>query len=69
MKQLQERFEASKQTYGSQRLQAEVQAGGLVCGRKRVMRLTHHRGINAQRKPHHCKTPDSEHSLPAAPNH
>jgi len=61
-------YQVSRQTYGSPRIHAEVQAAGHQCGRKRVMRLMRARGLTAQRQRHRCRTTDSFHANPVAPN-
>ena len=61
-------YQHSRQTYGSPRLHAELHTQGLRCGRKRVIRLMHQRHLSAQRTRHRCRTTDSQHSHPVAPN-
>ncbi len=58
----------SRQTYGSPRLHAELPAQGIQCGRKRVIRLMHHQHLSARRPRHRCRTTDSQHLYPIAPN-
>ncbi len=59
---------ASRQTYGSPRIQAELVAKGLFCSRGRVARLMKEQGIKAGQKRKFRVTTDSKHSLPVAPN-
>jgi transposase InsO family protein len=49
--QIREAHQASKQTYGSPRIQAVLRRKGVVCGRNRVARLMQLHGI-AARRPH-----------------
>jgi len=60
--------QASKQTYGSPRIQAELNANGISCSRGRVARLMREQGIRAKSKRKFRVTTDSNHSLPVAPN-
>jgi len=66
--QIEQIYHASRQTYGSPRIHAELQATGTRCGRKRVIRLMRQRGLSAQRQRHRCRTTDSSHAHPVAPN-
>jgi putative transposase len=66
--QIEQIAQTSRQTYGSPRIHAELQATGIVCGRKRVIRLMRQRGIAAQRHRRRCRTTDSRHLNPVAPN-
>jgi len=59
---------ASRQTYGSPRIQAELAAKGIACSRGRVARLMKHQGLRAKQKRRFRMTTDSKHSLPVAPN-
>ena len=61
----QERF---KKHYGSPRMTRELQAKGFAINRKKVMRLMRQEGIVLAKKRRFCKTTDSKHSLPIAPN-
>jgi hypothetical protein len=65
--QLTQMYHLSRATYGRSRLHAEPQATGHRCGRKRVIRLMRQRGLSAQRHRHHCRTTDSQHANPVAP--
>lgn len=61
-------YRRSRRTYGSPRVQAELHAQGIGGGRKRVMRLMRQRHLSAQRTRHRCRTTDSQHTHPVAPN-
>ena len=60
--------EASRQTYGSPRIHAELAAKGISCSKGRVARLMKEHGIRAKQKRKFRVTTDSKHSLPVAPN-
>jgi putative transposase len=60
---------ASRGTYGSPRVYAELKARGVKIGRKRVARLMRDRGLVARRRRRfHPKTTDSTHRHPIAAN-
>lgn len=61
-------FQASRQTYGSPRVHAELQVQGVACARKRVARLMRQAQVVARRRRRHVRTTDSRHTLPGAPN-
>jgi putative transposase len=61
-------FGASRQTYGSPRVHAELRANGVRCGRKRVARLMRHAQLRARRRRRRVCTTDSRHDQPVAPN-
>lgn len=64
-------FYDNRQVYGSPRLHAELKYQGVHCGRKRVARLMHERGISGdwwKMRKRKVKTTDSQHSNPVAPN-
>jgi putative transposase len=65
---IEQMHQASQRTYGSPRLQAELHAQGIRCGRKRVIRLMRQRHLCAQRPRHRSRTTDSQHLHPVAPN-
>jgi putative transposase len=60
--------ERSRQTYGSPRLHAELQAGGAFVGRKRVIRIMQGEGLRGRvRRRYRCTTM-SNHDQPVAAN-
>lgn len=59
---------ASRGTYGSPRVHAELVALGHEVDVKRVARLMAGQGLRGRRKPRFCKTTDSNHDLPVAAN-
>jgi len=70
VKRIKEVHTASRETYGSPRVHAElVQGQGIHCNKKRVerlMRIHDIRGRSQRRR--RVQTTDSSHSLPVAPN-
>jgi putative transposase len=67
-KQIEEIHQASRQTYGSQRIQLALKDKGISIGRQRVIRLMDTLGINARVKRQFVATTDSNHNLPIAEN-
>lgn len=65
--QIQTIFQTSRQTYGSPRVHAELQAQGVPCARKRVARLMRQAQLVARRR--RVRTTDSQHRLPVVPNY
>jgi transposase InsO family protein len=61
-------FEQSQQTYGSPRVQVELSAQGLACGRHRVARLMRLEGLQARPRRWRRATTQSDHLYPVAPN-
>ena len=59
---------ASRGTYGSPRIYAELRAQGERCGRHRVARLMRQHGIRAKQARRFRVTTDSAHGRPVAPN-
>jgi putative transposase len=59
---------ASKQRYGSPRVHADLKAGKVRVGRKRVARLMRESGLAARCRRRYRTTTDSKHSFPIAPN-
>ena len=58
----------SRETYGSPRIFAELQARGERCGKNRVARLMKKAGIRSKVRRKFRVTTDSSHALPVAPN-
>jgi putative transposase len=61
-------FQRGRQVYGSPRVQAELRAQGISCGKHRVARLMRQAGLRAVQKQRRVRTTDSRHSDPVAPN-
>jgi transposase InsO family protein len=59
---------ASRRTYGSPRIHAELREQGVRCSKKRVARLMRRAGIRACRPRRSRTTTDSRHALPIAAN-
>lgn len=59
---------ASRGTYGSPRVHAELQQRGFEIGRNRVARLMAEQGLVGQRPRAFRRTTDSKHDKPVAPN-
>lgn len=60
--------EAGRGFYGSPRVHRALRNNGRRVGRKRVARLMKDRGIAGKRRKKFCKTTDSKHPSPIAPN-
>jgi putative transposase len=67
-KQIRSAYEQGRQAYGSPRVQAELHAHGVACGKHRVAQLTRQAGLQAIHKRRRVRTTDSQHSDPVAPN-
>lgn len=65
---IQQIHQTSRQSYGSPRIHAALQAEGLRVGRGRVMRLMAKLGIFAHPKRKFKATTDSKHALPITEN-
>jgi putative transposase len=61
-------FEASRRTYGSPRVHAELREDGVRIGRGRVARLMREAGLAVARRRRVPRTTDSRHDHPVAPN-
>jgi transposase InsO family protein len=68
LKEIRDIHQMSRQTYGSPRVHAELQASGFSVGKNRVARLMRAENIRARRKKKRTKTTDSQHTYPVAPN-
>jgi len=67
--QMEEVFQASRESYGSPRLVDALHKQGLRCGKNRIRRLMAERGLEAKQKRRRTpRTTDSRHTLPVAPN-
>lgn len=62
------RFTASRETYGSPRMHAELKADGVTVGRHRVARLMRDNHLKAYQKRRYKRTTDSQHGGLVAPN-
>ena len=60
--------EASRQTYGTRRVHAQLLAHGVQVGRDRVGRLRRQLGLGCKQKRSFRVTTDSAHTLPVADN-
>lgn len=61
-------FSASKQSYGSPRITAELIEDGIQISRPRVARLMRKAHLRSKRKPRFVRTTDSDHSFHISPN-
>jgi len=61
-------FRASRQSYGSPRVHADLHEGGVRCARKRVARLMRQAGLRASAPRRRVRTTDSRHQLAVAEN-
>jgi transposase InsO family protein len=62
--------QASRQTYGAPRIQAQLRQDGLKCGRNRIARLMRQQALcGRQKRRYRVVTTDSRHDHPIAPNH
>jgi putative transposase len=62
-------FKQSDQTYGSKRIQTDLEEAGIRCGHNRVARLMWQNNLVVKTKRRFkVKTTDSAHKLPVAPN-
>jgi transposase InsO family protein len=63
-----ESFDKSRKTYGSPRIQKDLEAQGEHISRKRVIRLMQEQEIVARKRRRFKNTTDSNHDQPVAPN-
>ena len=68
MGRIRERFEISRQTYGSPRILRDLHEEGFCCGKHRVARLMKAAGLRAVVPRPYVVTTDSKHPLPVAEN-
>jgi putative transposase len=66
---IQQMFLEHRRVYGSPRIHAVLQARGMRCGRKRVVRLMQQLGLSAQPKRSRKPTTKSDPHARFAPNH
>ncbi len=66
--QIKDAHAASRATYGSPRIHADLRARGVICAEKRVARLMREGGIRARQPRRVPHTTDSRHAHPVAPN-
>lgn len=67
--QIQQIYDASRQSYGSPRIQAALVAQGVSVSRQRVVRLIAKLGISARSRRKFQVTTDSKHAWPIVENH
>jgi putative transposase len=60
--------ERTRQTYGPERLQADLADNGIQVGTHRIRRIRKQLGLRCKQKRKFKATTDSKHSLPVAPN-
>ena len=60
--------ERTRQTYGPERLQAELADHGIHAGMHRIKRICREQGLRCRQKRKFKVTTDSRHNLPIAPN-
>jgi putative transposase len=65
---IRQRFEASRQTYGSPRILRDLREEGIACGKHRVAKLMKQAGLCARLPRRFQVTTDSKHALPVAKN-
>jgi putative transposase len=65
--QIQAAYHANRRVYGSPRVQAELQAQGVRCSRKRIARLMRESNLAGSRPIHHTVTTRSEVGARVAP--
>jgi transposase InsO family protein len=65
---IEETFVQNRQVYGSPRIHAELQAQGIHCGRKRVVRLMRQLHLSARCPKKHIVTTQSDPAARFAPN-
>jgi len=68
LEQIKQAHQASRATYGSPRIHAELRAQGVLCSSNRVARLMRQHGIRVKRRKRRQSTTDSRHDYPVAPN-
>ncbi len=68
LKEIRSIFEASKKTYGSPRITAELQSKGIMASRPRVARMMRKENIRSIVKKKYILTTDSKHDFEYSPN-